>query len=78
MFRQFADEAGLPVPCTCTRCGTRPRRSLAAAGVPASDIAAQLGHADGGALALRAYVHPLEENRRRAAAHLDDVIGGAE
>ena len=49
---------------------------LAAAGVPASDIAAQLGHADGGALALRVYVHPLEENKRRAAAQLDLVIGG--
>jgi hypothetical protein len=45
--------------------------------VPASDIAAQLGHADGGALALRVYVHPLEENRRRAGATLDRVIGGS-
>ena len=44
---------------------------LAAEGVPASDIAAQLGHADGGALALRVYVHPLEENRRRAGATHD-------
>jgi len=33
--------------------------------------------ADGGALALRVYVHPLEENKRRAAAQLDQVIGGA-
>ena len=32
-------------------------------------------HADGGALALRVYVHPLEENKRRAAAHLDRIIG---
>jgi integrase len=47
---------------------------LAAAGVPASDIAAQLGHADGGALALRTYVHPLDENRRRAAAVLGQVV----
>jgi hypothetical protein len=39
-------------------------------------IAAQLGHADGGALALRVYIHPLEENKRRAAAHLDRIIGG--
>jgi len=49
---------------------------LAAAGVPASDIAAQLGHKDGGQLALRVYVHPLEENKRRAAAILDRIIGG--
>lgn len=35
----------------------------------------QLGHADGGALALRVYVHPLEENKWRAAAHLDRIIG---
>jgi hypothetical protein len=34
---------------------------LAAAGVPASDIAAQLGHANGGALALKVYVHPMAE-----------------
>ncbi|HEY5990778.1 MAG TPA: tyrosine-type recombinase/integrase [Streptosporangiaceae bacterium] len=34
---------------------------LAAAGVPVSDIVAQLGHADGGALALEVYVHPLAE-----------------
>jgi hypothetical protein len=47
---------------------------LAAEGLPASDIATQLGHADGGALALRVYVHPLEENKRRAAAHLDRII----
>jgi hypothetical protein len=44
--------------------------------VPASDIAAQLGHADGGSLALRVYVHPLEEGKRRVAAQLDRVIGG--
>jgi integrase len=43
---------------------------LATAGVPASDIAAQLGHPDGGALALRIYVHPLAEGLARAGAHL--------
>jgi len=41
----------------------------------ASFLAAQLGHADGGALALRVYVHPLEENRRRAAVYLDRAFG---
>ena len=47
---------------------------LAAAGVPPSDIAAQLGHKDGGALALRVYVHPLAEGLARAGAFLDDVV----
>jgi hypothetical protein len=42
--------------------------------VPASDIAAQLGHEDGGSLALRVYVHPMAEGLAHAAAHLDDVI----
>jgi hypothetical protein len=49
---------------------------LAAAGVPASDIAAQLGYADGGALALKVYVHPMAEGLARAGGHLDNVIGG--
>jgi integrase len=40
---------------------------LAAAGVPASDIAAQLGHKDGGALALKVYVHPMAEGLARPA-----------
>ncbi len=76
MFRTFADKAGLPRTVHVHTLRHSAASFLAAAGVPASDIAAQLGHADGGALALRVYVHPLEENRRRAAAHLDDVIGG--
>jgi integrase len=76
MFRKFADEAGLPRAVHVHTLRHSAASFLAAAGVPASDIAAQLGHADGGALALKVYVHPLEENRRRAAAHLDDVIGG--
>jgi integrase len=49
---------------------------LAAAGVPASDIAAQLGHRDGGSLALRVYVHPMAEGLHRAGAVLGQVIGG--
>jgi hypothetical protein len=47
-----------------------------AAGVPASDIAAQLGHRDGGSLALRVYVHPMAEGLHRAGAVLGQVIGG--
>jgi hypothetical protein len=35
-----------------------------------------LGHADGGALALRVYIRPLREGIARAAEHLDRAIGG--
>jgi integrase len=75
-FRLLAARAGLPPAVHLHTLRHSAASFLAAAGVPASDIAAQLGHADGGALALRVYVHPLEENKRRAAAQLDQVIGG--
>jgi len=74
MFRKFVDQAGLPRTIHVHTLRHSAASFLAAAGVPASDIAAQLGHADGGALALRVYVHPLAENRRRAAEHLDRII----
>ena len=76
-FRTLA-RRGWPPPRTCIsiRCGIR-RRSWRQPGCRHPDIAAQLGHADGGALALRVYVHPLEENKRRAAAQLDQVLGGS-
>jgi integrase len=77
MFRKFVDAAGLPRTVHVHTLRHSAASFLAAAGVPASDIAAQLGHADGGALALRVYVHPLEENRRRAAEHLDRIIDAA-
>ncbi len=74
--RGFVDDNGLPK----TVHVHTPRHSaasfLAAAGVPASDIAAQLGHKDGGALALKVYVHPMAEGLARAGAHLDQVVGG--
>ena len=74
-FRKFVDQAGLPRSVHVHTLRHSAASFLAAEGVPAGDIAAQLGHADGGALALRVYVHPLEENKRRAAAHLDRIIG---
>jgi integrase len=74
-FRRLAAAAGLAPEVHLQTLRHSAASFLAAAGVPASDIAAQLGHADGGALALRTYVHPLEENKRRAAAQLDQVIG---
>jgi integrase len=73
-FRRLAARAGLPPEVHLHTLRHSAASFLAAAGVPASDIAAQLGHADGGALALRVYVHPLAENKRRAAAHLDQVL----
>jgi integrase len=75
-FRRLAEAAGLPAEVHLHTLRHSAASFLAAAGVPASDIAAQLGHADGGSLALRVYVHPLEEGKRRAAAQLDQVIGG--
>jgi integrase len=77
MFRRFVDQAGLPRTVHVHTLRHSAASFLAAAGVPASDVAAQLGHADGGALALRVYVHPLQENRRRAAEHLDRIIDAA-
>ena len=74
-FRKFVDQAGLPRSVHVHTLRHSAASFLAAEGVPVGDIAAQLGHADGGALALRIYVHPLEENKRRAAAHLDRIIG---
>lgn len=49
---------------------------LAAAGVPASDIAAQFGHKDDGALALKVYIHPMAEGLAKAGVHLDEVLAG--
>ena len=76
MFRVFVDRLGLPKQVHLHTLRHSAASFLAAARVPASDIAVQLGHADGGALALKVYVHPLAEGLARAGAHLDDVIGG--
>ena len=75
-FRTFVDRLGLPDSVHVHTLRHSAASFLAAAGVPASDIAAQLGHADGGALALKVYVHPLAEGLARAGAHLDHVIAG--
>ena len=77
MFRALVRRAGLPDTVHIHTLRHSAASFLAAEGVPASDIAGQLGHADGGALALKVYVHPLEENRRWAGATLDRVIGGS-
>jgi integrase len=76
MFREFVDSQGLPKTVHVHTLRHSAASFLAAAGVPASDIAAQLGHKDGGALALRVYIHPMAEGLAKAGAHLDQVIGG--
>jgi integrase len=53
MFRKLVDRASLPRDVRVHTLRHSAASFLAAEGVPASDIAAQLGHADGGALALR-------------------------
>jgi integrase len=77
MFRQFIDRIGLPKEVHTHTPRDSAASFLAAAGVPASDIAAQLGHKDDGALALKVCVHPMAEGLRRAGAHLDQVLGEA-
>ncbi len=74
-FRKFVDDNGLPRSVHVHTLRHSAASFLAAAGVPASDIAAQLGHKDGGALALKVYVHPMAEGLSRAGAHLDQVVG---
>ncbi len=75
-FRKFVDDNGLSRTVHVHTLRHSAASFLAAAGVPASDIAAQLGHKDGGALALKVYVHPMAEGLARAGAHLDQVVGG--
>jgi integrase len=75
-FRKFVDDTGLPRTVHVHTLRHSAASFLAAAGVPAADIAAQLGHKDGGVLALKVHVHPMAEGLARAGAHLDQVVGG--
>jgi integrase len=75
MFREFVDKLGLPKAVHVHTLRHSAASFLAAAGIPASDIAAQLGHKDGGALALKVYVHPMAEGLAKAGAHLDRIVG---
>jgi integrase len=75
-FRRFVDAIGLPRSVHIHTLRHSAASFLAAAGAHPSDIAAQLGHADGGALAMRVYVHPLREGLERNAAHLERVVSG--
>jgi integrase len=75
-FRNLVHRVGLPETIHVHTLRHSAASFLAAAGVPPSDIAAVLGHKDGGALALRTYVHPMAEGLARAGAHLDNVLAG--
>ena len=77
-FRELVRKAELPASVHVHTLRHSAGSFLAAAGVPPSDIAAQLGHKDGGALALRVYVHPMVEGLARAGAHLDSVLAGVQ
>ena len=77
-FRNLVRRAGLPETIHVHSLRHSAASFLAAAGVPPSDIAAVLGHKDGGALALRTYVHPMAEGLARAGAHLDSVLAGGQ
>ena len=50
---------------------------MAANKEPASIIAAQLRHADGGALAQRVYIHQLPQTAPRLAGVIEGVFGPA-
>ena len=50
---------------------------MAANKEPASIIAAQLRHADGGALAQRVYIHQLPQTAPRLAGLIEGVFGPA-
>jgi hypothetical protein len=50
---------------------------MAANKEPASIIAAQLRHADGGALAQRVYIHQLPQTAPRLARLIEGVFGPA-
>jgi integrase len=77
-FRNLVRRVGLPATIHVHTLRHSAASFLAAAGVPPSDIAAQLGHRDGGALALRVYVHSLPEGLARAGAHLDSLLVGVQ
>jgi hypothetical protein len=51
--------------------------AMAASKEPASIIAAQLRHADGGALAPRIYIHQLPQAAPRVAGLIEGVFGPA-
>jgi integrase len=70
-FRNFARAAGIDAHPHLLR------HSLASAAAkePASVLAGQLRHADGGTLASRTYIHQLPQTPRRLARLIEDLYG---
>jgi integrase len=74
-FRAFAQAAGIQAHphLLCHSLAS----AMAAAKEPASVIAGQLRHADGGTLASRTYIHQLPQTPPRLARLIEDLYGPA-
>jgi integrase len=72
-FRAFAHAAGVQAHPHLLRHSLA--SAMAAAKEPASVIAGQLRHADGGTLASRTYVHQLPQTPPRLARLIEDLYG---
>jgi Phage integrase family/Phage integrase, N-terminal SAM-like domain len=74
-FRAFAQAAGIQAHPHLL--GHSLASAMAAAKEPASVIAGQLRHADGGTLASRTYIHQLPQTPPRLARLIEDLYGPA-
>jgi integrase len=74
-FRALAEDAGIQAHPHLLRHSLA--SAMAAAREPASVIAGQLRHADGGALASRTYIHQLPQTPPRLAGLIEDLYGPA-
>jgi integrase len=74
-FRAFAQAAGVAAHPHLLRHSLA--SAMAAAKEPASVIAGQLRHADGGTLASRTYIHQLPHTPPRLARLIEDLYGPA-
>jgi integrase len=74
-FRAFAHDTGIQAHPHLLRHSLA--SAMAAAKEPASVIAGQLRHADGGTLASRTYIHQLPQTPPRLARLIEDLYGPA-
>jgi integrase len=74
-FRAFAQDVGIAAHPHLLRHSLA--SAMAAAKEPASVIAGQLRHADGGTLASRTYIHQLPQTAPRLAQLIESVFGPA-
>ena len=74
-FRAFAQAVGVAAHPHLLRHSLA--SAMAAAKEPASVIAEQLRHADGGTLASRTYIHQLPQTPPRLARLIEDLYGPA-